>query len=90
MTGLVAAEGGVALLFKVKDDPRVTRVGRFIRRYSLDELPQLFNVLVGQMSLVGPRPQVADEVAGYDESRTVGSWSDLGSQDCGRCRVDPT
>ena len=67
-TDLVAANGGVALLFKVKDDPRVTRVGRFIRRYSLDELPQLLNVLVGQMSLVGPRPQVADEVAGYDES----------------------
>jgi exopolysaccharide biosynthesis polyprenyl glycosylphosphotransferase len=65
---LLAASGGVALLFKVKDDPRVTRVGRFIRRYSLDELPQLLNVLVGQMSLVGPRPQVADEVAGYDES----------------------
>jgi exopolysaccharide biosynthesis polyprenyl glycosylphosphotransferase len=67
-TDLVAANGGVALLFKVKDDPRVTRVGRFIRRYSLDELPQLINVMVGQMSLVGPRPQVADEVAAYDES----------------------
>lgn len=65
---LLTANGGVALLFKVKDDPRVTRVGRFIRRYSLDELPQLVNVLFGQMSLVGPRPQVADEVAGYDES----------------------
>ena len=65
---LLAENGGVALLFKVKDDPRVTRVGRFIRRYSLDELPQLLNVVAGQMSLVGPRPQVADEVAGYDDS----------------------
>ncbi|MEO9326899.1 sugar transferase [Gordonia aurantiaca] len=57
---------GAGLLFKVRDDPRVTRVGRFIRRYSLDELPQLFNVLTGQMSLVGPRPPLPEEVAKYD------------------------
>lgn len=55
-------------LHKVENDPRITSVGRFIRKYSLDELPQLFNVLVGTMSLVGPRPQRAAEVALYRSS----------------------
>jgi lipopolysaccharide/colanic/teichoic acid biosynthesis glycosyltransferase len=57
-------------LFKVVDDPRVTRVGSFLRRYSIDEIPQLMNVLRGEMSLVGPRPQVAREVALYDNAAT--------------------
>ena len=52
--------------FKMKDDPRITRVGRFIRKTSIDELPQLFNILKGDMSIVGPRPALPREVAQYN------------------------
>nr|WP_231632840.1 sugar transferase [Gordonia sp. HS-NH1] len=57
---------GSGVLFKMRDDPRVTKVGAFIRRYSIDELPQLINVVSGTMSLVGPRPPLPDEVERYD------------------------
>ena len=81
-------EAGLGL-FKITHDPRVTRVGAFLRRTSLDELPQLFNVMLGEMSLVGPRPLVIDEdalVVGLDRSRLhltpgmTGPWQVLGTR----------
>jgi exopolysaccharide biosynthesis polyprenyl glycosylphosphotransferase len=67
LAALLTAQGtGGTPLFKVKDDPRITPVGRVLRRYSIDELPQLLNVLKGDMSLVGPRPQRDGEVRLYD------------------------
>ena len=54
-------------VFKIKDDPRITKVGKFIRKTSVDELPQLFNILMGDMSIVGPRPAIPHEVAEYND-----------------------
>lgn len=77
-------------MFKMKDDPRITRVGKFIRKYSLDELPQLFNVLLGSMALVGPRPPLQREVekyTAYDKQRLMvvpgctGLWQVSGRND---------
>ncbi|SFS54539.1 sugar transferase [Paenibacillus sp. BC26] len=77
-------------MFKMKDDPRITRVGKFIRKTSIDELPQLVNVLKGDMSLVGPRPPLPREVAEYSEydklrltvtSGCTGLWQVSGRND---------
>ena len=58
-------------VFKIKEDPRITRVGKFIRKTSIDELPQLVNVLLGHMSFVGPRPPIPREVAQYTEEQMI-------------------
>jgi exopolysaccharide biosynthesis polyprenyl glycosylphosphotransferase len=89
-TGLHDQNEGNTVQFKMRRDPRVTRIGAFMRRYSLDELPQLFNVLGGSMSLVGPRPHVTREVEqyGFDMRRRLlvkpgitGLWQVSGRSD---------
>ena len=67
LPGLLAQNEHQGVLFKIRDDPRVTRVGAWLRRHSIDELPQLFNVLKGDMVLIGPRPVLAREVESFDE-----------------------
>jgi lipopolysaccharide/colanic/teichoic acid biosynthesis glycosyltransferase len=78
------------VLFKISNDPRITRLGRFLRKYSIDELPQFFNVLHGDMSIVGPRPPLASEVQEYKLSHlrrldvlpgVTGLWQVQGRQD---------
>ncbi len=78
------------VLFKISNDPRITKVGRLLRKYSLDELPQFFNVLKGDMSVVGPRPPIASEVREYKLSHlrrldvtpgVTGLWQVQGRQD---------
>jgi exopolysaccharide biosynthesis polyprenyl glycosylphosphotransferase len=91
MADLRARNEAEGPLFKLREDPRVTRVGRLLRKFSLDELPQLWNVLRGEMSLVGPRPAIAEEMSGWTpelhkrlqvKPGLTGMWQVNGRSDC--------
>lgn len=93
---LLATSDRQGVCFKHKNDPRITRVGRFLRRFSVDELPQLLNVLKGDMSLVGPRPALPEEVAAYSPHARerlqaipglTGLWQVAGRADIGFDRM---
>ena len=96
LAGIRALSDRQGICFKSRHDPRVTRVGRLLRRYSIDELPQIFNVVMGSMSLVGPRPALPAEVADYPaharERLTVqpgitGLWQVSGRADIGFAKM---
>ena len=93
---LMAEHGGYVPYYKMREDPRVTPFGRFLRRSSIDELPQLINVLKGEMSLIGPRPHVRAEVAQYTPEHhrrlfvkpgITGLWQVSGRSDVPRCEA---
>jgi exopolysaccharide biosynthesis polyprenyl glycosylphosphotransferase len=100
LAGLLAMNEGAGPLFKIRDDPRITAVGRRLRRFSADELPQLWNVLRGEMTLVGPRPALPAEVAGWTpelhgrlrvKPGITGMWQVCGRTDTSfaqYCRLD--
>ncbi len=93
---LMAEHGGYVPYYKMREDPRITPFGRFLRRSSIDELPQLINVLKGEMSLIGPRPHVRAEVAQYAPEHhrrlfvkpgITGLWQVSGRSDVPRCEA---
>ena len=87
---LIRQQGGNALLFKMKDDPRLTPIGRFIRTYSIDELPQFINSLNGTMSIVGPAPRYNAKLMNTMRTCISGSPYVQASPDYGKSAADHT